>query len=146
MAPRYTTHAEKAKWAAYMREYRKRRREDKDTERRPLPPTERQLMILRIYADPQLGGNQRKVAASLGVSVSAVHNQIGRLMARLNVNDPSQAVFKLWVEPYLDDSRSVPARDLNTKSLSVPEPRIGRPRTAVEERKPTLRVVRASAS
>lgn len=81
-----------------MRQYRAEQGTHKDYGRSTeLPPTERQLQILRLYADPERGGSQQKVAEILGVSVSAVHNQLGRLMARLGVNAPGQAIYKLWV-------------------------------------------------
>lgn len=93
---RHETDEEKAAWAAYMRDYRanhpaaNRRNND-------LAPTARQLEILRIYADPERGGTQEKVAETLGISKSAVHNQLQRLMRRLDVHSPAQAVMKLWV-------------------------------------------------
>lgn len=102
MTKRNQTPEERQAWAAYMREYRKRRKEGGShplvDRTRPLEPTERQLEILRAYADPDRGGSQRAVAEALGISVSAVHNQLQRLMKRIHVKDPSQAVMKLWVK------------------------------------------------
>ena len=100
---RYDTPEERAKWAAYMREYRRRNAGRKPESTRAKVPTERQLEILRLYADPERGGSQAKVAAALGISVSAVHNQLQALMRRLGVNSPAQAVYKVWVQPSEED-------------------------------------------
>lgn len=106
---RIQTPEEKAAWAAYMREYRKRRKEGVVSKRdEPLQPTERQLEILRAYAHPDTGGSQKAVADALGISVSAVHNQLQRLMKRIGVKDPSQAVMKLWVTPHNGKTEEVP--------------------------------------
>ena len=93
------TAEKKAAWAAYMREYRRRKKPAGPTaaKRRGIDPTPRQLEILRAYVDPELGGSQDRVAKLLGVSTPAVHNAMGRLMKRLNVSTPAQAAFKLWI-------------------------------------------------
>ena len=101
---RYDTHEERAKWAAYMREYRRRNAGRKPTSPRAAQPTARQLEILRLYADPAQGGSQAKVAEALGISVSAVHNQLQALMRRLGVNSPAQAVYKVWVSESKEDA------------------------------------------
>lgn len=90
---------ERARWAAYMREYRAANRDRIRKTPRGTEPTPRQLEILRLYADPDKGGSQAKVAAELGISVSAVHNQLQALMKRLNVSTPAQAIWRVWVEP-----------------------------------------------
>jgi DNA-binding NarL/FixJ family response regulator len=95
--PRRKTEEDRARWAEYMRTYR-RENPDASKERDELPPTERQIEILRTYADPSRGGTYARVADSLGISPSAVHNQMGRLLRRLGVKTPAQAVYKLWVE------------------------------------------------
>lgn len=97
---REKTPEQREKWAAYMRSYRA-----KNT---PKPnqstiPTDRQIQILRMYADPTSGGSQAKVAEALGISTSAVHNQINALLKRLGVKSPAQAVYRLMVEPYQED-------------------------------------------
>jgi DNA-binding NarL/FixJ family response regulator len=79
-----------------MREYR-RRRADGPTDPRGSTPTPRQIEILRAYADPASGGSQQRVAERFGISTSAVNNALQRLMRRLDVTDPAQAVYKLWV-------------------------------------------------
>lgn len=94
---RYETPEERARWAAYMREYRRRNRPQQRLSAN-LAPTPRQLEILRLYADPEAGGSQARVAEALGISVSAVHNQMQALMRRLKVTTPAQAVYKVWVE------------------------------------------------
>lgn len=95
---RTKTPEQRAAWAAYMREYRKRNTGTTPKDPRTLQPTERQLQILRLYADPETGGSQKRVAEALGISVSAVHNQLQSLMRRLGVNTPAQAVYKVWIE------------------------------------------------
>lgn len=99
-AHRRQTEASKRKWADYMKAYRASRPKTttpRDTEAGK-EPTPRQLEILKAYADPLHGGNQRRVATALGISPSAVHNQIARLLARLGVQTTTQAVWKLYVE------------------------------------------------
>jgi DNA-binding NarL/FixJ family response regulator len=99
--PRTKTPEQREAWATYMREYRKRQREGgAAADPRGSQPTQRQLEVLRAYADPELGGNQRLVADRLGISVSAVNNTLQRLMRRLGVREPSQAVMKLWVSQH----------------------------------------------
>jgi len=119
--PRNETPEEKARWAAYMREYRSRNRDEQPD--RELAPTERQLEILRYYADPTLGGNERAVAQALGISVSAVHNQMQRLKKWLHVTDAAQAVMKLWVT--------------NATTQKVPEP-LGQRTTAIQGQRTNL--------
>lgn len=94
--PRHKTPEQKAAWAAYMRQYRATHK-DEGEPKGPLQPTARQLEILRMYADPIHGGTERAVAEALGISVSAVHNQLQRVKKRLDVRDAAQAVMKLWV-------------------------------------------------
>lgn len=96
---RTKTPEQRAAWAAYMREYRKRNTGITPKDPRTLRPTERQIEILRLYSDPINGGSQKKVAEALGISVSAVHNQLQSLMKRLGVNTPAQAVYRVWIEP-----------------------------------------------
>lgn len=100
---RYDTPEERAKWAAYMREYRRRNAGRTTASPRAAQPTARQMEILRLYADPENGGSQAKVAEALGISVSAVHNQIQSLMRRLEVKTTAQAVYKLWAQPPGED-------------------------------------------
>lgn len=110
--PRYKTPEQKEAWAAYMREYRKRVAAADPTlaDRRGIVPTDRQIEILKAYADPRTGGNQKAVAEQFGISVSAVNNNLQRLMKRLGVKDPAQAVMKLYVEGGLNGvSEEVPA-------------------------------------
>ena len=109
MSKRNRTPEQKAAWAEYMREYRRKNPEQHGDRAQPhLEPTQRQLEILRTYADPIHGGRYDRVAAHLGISPSAVHNAMGRLLARLGVRDPSQAVMKLWVN--------------SASTIPVPEP------------------------
>jgi len=112
MTKRNLTPEQRAAWNLYMREYRARRKAGETGPRdfdRPLEPTPRQIEILRAYADPSTGGSQRAVAEALGISVSAVHNQLQRLMKRIGVRDPSQAVMKLWVNENGTSSEIPPA-------------------------------------
>lgn len=92
------TPAQKQAAAAYMRDYRAREGNRDYGRSRELKPTDRQKLILRLYMDPNHGGTYGRVAEILGISESAVHNQLGRLMARLNVHSPSQAIFRLYIE------------------------------------------------
>jgi DNA-binding NarL/FixJ family response regulator len=94
--PRAKTPEQKAAWAAYMREYRASRNAGPRDPRGNVP-TERQIEILRAYAHPETGGSQRQVAEAFGISVSAVNNALQRLMRRLGVKEPAQAVYMLWV-------------------------------------------------
>ena len=91
---RRRTPEQKEAWAAYMRTYRSthpRANGRSNTQ----APTARQLEILRMYADPERGGSQERVAQLVGISRSAVHNSMQRLMRRLGVSEPAQAVMKL---------------------------------------------------
>lgn len=97
--PRPKTPQQREAWAAYMREYRKKQRQNGGVhDQRGDIPTERQIEILKAYANPKTGGSQKRVADQFGISVSAVNNALQRLMKRLGVSDPAQAVFLLYAE------------------------------------------------
>jgi DNA-binding NarL/FixJ family response regulator len=90
--PRNATPEDKAAWAAYMRKYRS---EHAEPDRTKGQPTARQIEVLRIYADPEVGGTEQLVADYLGISKPAVHNHLQRLMRRLGVRNHAQAVVAL---------------------------------------------------
>lgn len=92
---RQKTPEQRERWAAYMRSYRATHSTNPNPS---LKATDRQIAILKMYADPNTGGNQATVAKTLGISTSAVHNQIGSLLKRLGVRSPAQAVLKLMAE------------------------------------------------
>lgn len=100
------TQAQRNKWAAYMREYRARRRAGRpSTDRRGLVdahgnllPTARMVEILTAYADPRTGGSYRAVAERLGVKETTVHNSMTRLFERLHVRTATQAAYLVFVE------------------------------------------------
>ena len=142
---RHETDDEKADWAAYMREYRANNPQANRRNNR-LAPTPRQIEILRVYADPERGGTQERVAESLGISKSAVHNQLQRLMRRLDVHSPAQAVMKLWVnpdEPIDEDAARHPGRPVRRSRTAAGQ---DRSREASQDVGQTARRPRAAAA
>ena len=129
---RHETDDEKESWAAYMREYRAKNPQA-NRRNNDLAPTPRQIEILRIYADPERGGTQAKVAKTLGISQSAVHNQLQRLMRRLDVHSPAQAVMKLWVNP------DEPVDQTYQAAQHAPGRRLRRTGAAIREDRPRER-------
>ena len=59
-----------------------------------LPPTDRQLEVLRSYLQT---GTHRAAAHRLGISERTVEAHLNALRARLGVHNDAQAVYALWL-------------------------------------------------
>ena len=71
---------------------------------RALPPTERQVEVLRAYVT---AGSHAAAAHDLGVSVRTVQAHLAALRSRLGVHNEAQAVYVLWLG-YRDHVASCP--------------------------------------
>lgn len=59
-----------------------------------LPPTRRQLEVLRAYVD---AGTHHEAGLLLGLSVRTVEAHLSALRSRLGVHNEAQAVYVLWL-------------------------------------------------
>jgi DNA-binding CsgD family transcriptional regulator len=61
---------------------------------RALPPTARQLEVLRVYVAT---GTHVEAGQQLGLSVRTVQAHLAALRTRLGVHNEAQAVYVLWL-------------------------------------------------
>jgi DNA-binding CsgD family transcriptional regulator len=73
---------------------------------RALPPTDRQVEVLRAYVT---AGTHAGAARQLGVSLRTVQAHLAALRSRLGVHNEAQAVYVLWLG-YRDHLVTCPKR------------------------------------
>jgi DNA-binding CsgD family transcriptional regulator len=79
---------------------------------RALPPTTRQLEVLREYVEH---GSYEAAANALGLSPQTVRHHLAALRQRLAVHTNIQAVFELWVTQ--SERRACPHPDVAERAF-----------------------------